>query len=96
MGRTHHMDQATLGLSEVVPCEELGHVTVHYARQEPPHADYPHPVICGLDCGKVVVATVHPAVNGLFHLKLRSAGEPSMVARLSWIAPVQFVEVHQL
>jgi hypothetical protein len=91
------MDQATLGLSEAdVPCDELGRVTVHYARQEPPHANYPHPVVCALECGTIVVATVHPAVNGLFHLKLRCSGEPSRVARLLWIAPVEFVEVLEL
>lgn len=91
------MDQTTLGLSEAdVPCDELGRVTVHYSRQEAPHADYPFPVICCLDNGDVVVATLHPAVNGLFHLKLRCSGEPSMVAHLRWIAPVEFVQVLEL
>lgn len=94
MGRTRHMDQATLGLSEVVPCQEMGSVTVHYSRREDPHAGYSFPVLCKPDRGPVLIGWVHPAVDGLFHVKLRCAGTPSKVVRLRWIAVVDFVEVH--
>jgi hypothetical protein len=87
------MDQATLGLTDFVPCETMGGVMVHYSRREEPHSRYQFPVVCKLDGGPVVIAWVYPHVRDLFHLKLRSAGIPSQVARLEWIAVVDFVEL---